>query len=408
MSPRPATTGTAGREPTRTTVLRGRRLFLARRVWIALAALTLGLFFASIPAAYERYRTACESSGCDIAQLSPEGKNALTEGLGLSMGNYAVYTIFLALALALGHWLTGGILFWKRSDDPLVLYASMTLVTFGAMQADTLDGLAEAYPIWDLPVALVYFVGDAFFFVLFCVFPDGRFVPPWTRWAAAAWIVYRLLYYFFPASPLSPDHWPALINGSLLLGLIASLVLAQIYRYRRVSGKTARQQTKWVVFGFAAAFAMFFAVQVIGSIFALTRPGIPELFYKGVGNAVITLCALLIPLSISFAILRYRLWDIDLIINRALVYGSLSAVLATVFAVMNTLLLPSLVQAVLGKANDSLNVGVSAVIIAVLFEPLRRRIQDVVNRLSDRLASDGTSSETLEREKDIFIPPPSH
>src|SRR5918997_2093044 len=111
MSPPPATTGT-GREPPQTPVLRGRRLFLARRAWIALAALTVGLFFASIPFAYERYRTACGGSGCDIAQLSPEGKGALVGVLGLSMGTYAAYAVFLAIALALGHWIVGGILFW--------------------------------------------------------------------------------------------------------------------------------------------------------------------------------------------------------------------------------------------------------------------------------------------------------
>jgi hypothetical protein len=385
MNPRRAATQAAGREPPQTTVLHGRRLLLARGAWIVVAALTLGLFVASIPLAYGRFLRACENSGCDVAQLSPEGKNALEEGLGLglSMGDYAVYTVFLAIVLALGYWLIGGTLFWKRSDNLLVLFASMMLVTFGARQADTLNWLAEAYPVWDLPVALVDFVGDAAFFVLFCMFPDGRFVPRWTRWAAAAWIAYWLLGTFFPDSPLSPSSWPPLIAISLLLGLLGSLVLAQICRYRRHSDQTARQQTKWVVFGFTAALAGFFAVVLLGWIFALTRPGIPELFYKSVGNAVITLCALLIPLSIGFAVQRHRLWDIDLIINRTIVYGSLSAVLTAIFA-LTDMLLQSLFFFITGVEQSRIATIASVIVIAVAFQPLRHRIEWGVNRLVRR------------------------
>jgi hypothetical protein len=400
MNSRGATTREVGREPAQTTVLRGRRLLLARGAWIVVALLTLGLFVASIPFTYEPFLRACENSGCDIAQLSPEAKNALQEGLGLSMGHYAAYTVFLAIVLALGYWLIGGILFRKRSDNLLVLSASMMLVTFGTIQADTLYWLAEAYPVWDLPVALVTFVAEASFFLLFCVFPDGRFVPRWTRWAAAAWIVYWLLVTFFPDSPLSPRSWPALIDASLFLGLLGSLVLAQIYRYRRHSDQTARQKTKWVVWGFTAALAGFIAVQVIGWIFDLTRPGIPELFYKSVGNAVITLCALLIPVSIGVAILRYRLWDIDLIIRRSLVIGPLATILTVVFELANQLLLPFIFQFIPAlEDSSSIETVASVLIVVVLFKPLHARLDADVNRVVDWLVVGRKQSRRLARRR---------
>jgi hypothetical protein len=400
MKPPPATTRAAGGELPQTTVLHGHRLFLARGAWIALAALTLVLFVASIPGAYQRFRTACESSGCDIAQLSPAGKNALEEGLGLSMGDYALYTVLFAIVLALGYWLIGGILFWKRSDDRLVLYASMTFVTFGVMQANTLYWLADAYPLWDLPVTVVNLVGNVSFFVLFCVFPDGRFVPRWTRWTAAAWIAYWLLPSFFPHSPLSPSTWPLLIDKSLLLGLLGSLVLAQIYRYRRHSDQTARQQTKWVVFGFTAALAVFFAVELISGIFALTRPGISELFYKSVGSAVIPLCALLIPLSIGIAIVRYRLWDIDLIIRRSLVIGPLLTILTVVFELANLLLLPFIFQFIPAlDDSSSIKTVLSVVIVVALFKPLHARLDARVNRVVDWLDGGRQQSRRLARRR---------
>jgi hypothetical protein len=379
MNPRPATPEVAGREPPLPTVLRGRRLFVARVAWLALAALTLGLFFASVPVAYARFGTLCESAGCDFMQLSREGASAL-ERLGLSVGFYAVYNMALRIAIALGFWAIGAVLFWKRSDDRLILCASIALVTFGAVQADTLYMLAEAHPRWELPVALVYFVGEAAFFVLFCVFPDGRFVPRWTRWAAVVWIFYQLLAAFLPDSPISPRNWPLVIDASLLLVLIGSLVVAQIYRYRRVSTQEQRQQTKWVVFGFAAAIALIIWIILIAWIFALTRPGIPQVIFALVFAPGLSLSTLLIPLSVGVAIRRYRLWDIDFIVNRTLVYGSLSAALAAVFAITDTLL-QSLFFFITGVEQSRIATFASVVVIAVAFQPLRQRIERLVNRL---------------------------
>src|SRR5215208_2550255 len=323
MNPPPATTEGAGRKSSPSTVvLHGRRLFFARAAWVALAALTVGLFVWSVLITYEQLSTVCEgNAGCDFLRLSPKDAKVL-EGLGLSVGSYAAYNVALCIVSVLGYWVIGAILFWKRSDNGAVLLASVALVTFGAIQVDTLHWLAEAYPMWALPVNLVYFVGEASFFVLFCVFPDGRFVPRWTRWAAVAGITYWLLDTFFPdSSPVSPVNWPLVIRAPLFLGLIGSLVVAQIYRYRRVSGDKERQQTKWVVFGFTATIAAFVVVLLIGWIFALTQPGVPQVLYDLVSDTVIVLSSLLIPLSIGVAILHHRLWDIDLIIRRSLVIG---------------------------------------------------------------------------------------
>jgi hypothetical protein len=312
--------------------------------------------------------------------------------LGLSMGVYAVYTLLLAIVLALGYWLIGGILFWKRSENLLVLYASTMLVTFGTIQADTLYWLVEAYPVWDLPVALVNFVAEASFFVLFCMFPDGRFVPRWTRWAAAAWIAYWLLDSFFPYSPLSPLNWSPIIDNSLFLGLLGSLVLAQIYRYRRVSDTVGRRQTRWIVLSFTAAIVVFTGVSLIGLIFEPTRSGIPEVLYESVGALVVAFAALLIPLSTGAVILRGS----SAIIKYTLVYGSLTNVLAVVYVIMDTLLLPLLLQSLLGVDNSSLTQIVSGVIIAVLFKPVRSRIEADVSKLVDRLLDVDKTSESTQ------------
>jgi hypothetical protein len=368
MDPPPATTEGAGRQSTPTTVvLHGRRLFFARAAWVALAALSVGLFVASVPVAYEQLST---------------------------------YNVALSIVSVLGFWAIGAILFWKSSGHRVALYASVALVTFGTVQADTLHWLAKASPGFDLPVALMYFVGETSFFVLFCVFPDGRFVPRWTRWVAIAGITYWLLDSFFPDSPLSPGNWSLVIDAPLFLGLIGSLVVAQIYRYRRVSGPVERQQTKWVVFGLTATIAAFVVVLLISWLLALTRTGIPQSLIEDLSLTTLYLFVLLIPLSIGVAILRYRLWDIDLIIRRSLVIGPLATILTVVFELANQLLLPFIFKFIPGiEVSESINTVASVVIVVVLFKPLHARLNADVNRLVDWLVGGRQQSRRLARRR---------
>ena len=366
-SPSATTEGAGSKSSPTDVVLHGRRLFFARAAWVALAALSVGLFVASVLAAYEQSST---------------------------------YNVALSIVSVLGFWAIGAILFWKSSSHRVALYASVALVTFGTEQADTLHWLAEAYPGLDLPVNLVYFVGEASFFVLFCVFPDGRFVPRWTRWVAIAWITYWLLVSFFPDSPVSPGNWPLVIDAPLFLGLIGSLVLAQIYRYRRVSGPVEREQTKWVVFGLTATIVAFVVVLLIFWIFALTRTGISQSLIDDLSFNFLKLFALLIPLSIGVAILRYRLWDIDLIIRRSLVIGPLATILTVVFELANQLLLPYIFRFIPGlEDSSSINTVASVVIIVALIKPLHARLNAGVNRAVDWLVGGRKQSRRLARRR---------
>ncbi len=391
MNSPPNSDQAAGRKPLPPIVLHGPRLFFAQAACVALTALTVGLFFASFFPAYEQLSTVCEGqAGCVYPRLYPEDAKDL-EGLG-GPGFYAVYHLALALVLALGFWVIGAIIFWKSSGQLMALYASITLVMHGTVQADTIHRLADAHRRLDLLVDVVYFVGVASFFVLFCVFPDGRLVPRWTRWAAVASIIYWLLGFFFPdSSPLSPRSWPLVIDASLFLCLIGSLVVAQVYRYRRVSGPVERQQTKWVVWGFTVYIMIFVVVQfLIGWIFALTQPGIPQVFYDLVSATVIILCTLLIPLSIGFAVQRHHLWDIDRIIKLSLVYSLLAAVLAIVFALAEQLLVPSIFQFIPALDDSpSIKTAASVVIAVAVIKPSHTWIKKGVRKLLGDQRVDG-------------------
>ena len=209
---------------------------------------------------------------------------------------------------------------------------------------------------------------------------------------------------FFPASPLNTQNLPGTVNIVLVLLLFVTVIFAQIYRYVRVSTPIERQQTKWVVLGIAATFIYFIALD----IFATLNPKITQARSLGflLAEASYFLAFLIIPLSIAFSILRYRLWDIDLLINRTLVYGTLTAILALLYFGC-VVLLQHLVNGVTGQVGQSpLIIVASTLAIAALFHPLRRRIQKIIDRRFyrrkyDAARSSPTFSDTLRNEVDL-------
>ena len=195
-------------------------------------------------------------------------------------------------------------------------------------------------------------------------------MPRWTRWLAVAVALLYVPDVFFRGSSLD------LLSGPLFLGFLGSLVVAQVYRYLRVSGPVERQQTKWVVFGVAVALVGFATLLILAG-FVLPFESMGPLADMA-GETFAYGFLALIPLSIGIAILRSGLYEIDIIINRTLVYGSLTVMLvALYFGVI--VLLQRVIVALTGE-QSTLAVVASTLLIAALFNPLRRRIQGFIDR----------------------------
>ena len=129
-------------------------------------------------------------------------------------------------------------------------------------------------------------------------------------------------------------HWPHLLFAFVILGLFLPLVFAQLYRYRSVSTALERQQTKWIVFGMTlGALADMTNLLPTFVVPALGQPGPAHVLYSVFSEATLSLF-LLVPLAIGFAVLRYRLWDIDIIVNRTLVYSLLTASVIGLYALV--------------------------------------------------------------------------
>jgi hypothetical protein len=289
--------------------------------------------------------------------------------VGLSVSSYALLNVIVDKVFQLVWFVVGALIFWRRSDDRMALLVSAFLVSFGPVTVDTTDAeaLISSQPAWWLPVRGVQIVGEICSVLFFLLFPGGRFVPRWTRWLAIAFIAFLI------SRDLLPDLYArssALdrVSEWVFLGFVLSLAWSQIYRYRRVSSEAQRRQTRWVVFGTTLA--------VVGTLpfqlpldFSLVDGDTPFLLLLlEVGFA---LSMLLVPLSISVAVLRSHLFDIDVLINRTLVYGSLTAMLIGLY--FGGIVVLQRLFVVLTGEKSTLAVVASTLVIAALFNPLRRR-----------------------------------
>ncbi len=350
----------------------------ARSVWIVAFGAVVVLFLAGTPATYTHLHGVCPSARCDDWQLTRIGMASL-HPLGLNLDQYATILIAINL-LSAALWLTLGLLLFLRAgSDRMALVAAFFLVlltggTFGGIIAT----LAVVSPTWQLPVDVVEFFGQLSIAVFFLVFPDGRLIPRWSGWLIVPAALMAL-------SPVYATIFPALGPYSTLLnGLGAILYLAvvaiQIHRYRRVSTESQQRQTRWVLLGgsmTALGIAAIVAFQIVGgaSLSASAQQG--ALLNLAVYAAWYAVMAP-IPLSIVMAITRSRLWDIDVLINRTLVYGSLTLSLAGVY-IGGVIAIQAMFGAATGQSSD-LAVAIATLTVAALFNPWRRRLQTFIDR----------------------------
>jgi hypothetical protein len=368
--------------PSSPATMHGRSLFLARMAWVVVAGTALAIMVFSVPSSYEYYSSVCTAASgvCSeraVGQATPEGVRAL-QGMGLSIRSYAISNVVIDKVFQLVWFAVGALIFWRRSDDRMALLVSAFLVSFGVVTVDptAANSLVSSHTAWWFPVRSVEIAGNVCSLLFFLLFPGGRFAPRWTRWLAVVFIAFDLFRTYFVEVYA---RWPVLEASSYLvfLGMVVSLVWAQVYRYRKVSSPAERQQTKWVVFGTTLGVAGTFPMQLPVDL-SLVGGDTPLTLL--LLNAGFSLSFMLLPLSVGVAVLRSRLFDVDVLINRTLVYAVLSATLAAVYF-GGIVLLQRVFAGLTGQEElPQLAIVASTLAIAALFDPLRRRIQSFIDR----------------------------
>jgi hypothetical protein len=359
--------------------LRGLPLLAAQGAWVVVALVALALVFFSLPALYAQFTTLCQDAPgvcLEQNQLTPEYAQTFREA-GIPPQSYAIFMIGVDAFSRLVWFAVAALIFLRRSRDPMALLVAFFLVSFGTatFASDGVYALASAHPAWWIAGTGMQILGELGAVMFFLLFPGGRFAPRWTRWLAVAFLAFQIPGYFFPKiySVLGPGN----VEGLVFMGLVLGMLGSQVYRYRRVSNPRQQRQTKWVIAGSAVAiFALFGLLTPLFFFPKALGNGSP--FVLSLASALVPLTMLLIPLSIGVAVLRSGLFDIDVVINRALVYGSLTATLVLIY-VGGVVGLQRLLSPLFGESNQ-LAVVASTLAIAALFNPLRRRIQTTIDR----------------------------
>jgi signal transduction histidine kinase len=363
-----------------------RSLQVIRSAWIILAIIALALLLTSLPGYLPKI-----GSGLPTHGTVPDSDtiDIVVQSLG-SLASLLSAVISLTLA---------GLLFRHSFENPAVAAISFYLLMYGVIMTGVLE-------VWG-----GYWVGTSGFVLtiqgmlmatptvaLLVLFPNGKFIPRWTRWLMLISIPWNFVGFLLPTLDSFEEN---VLTISLLL--IAWLLLpglglyAQIYRYRKVSTPDERQQTKWVLFGFAL-WTVYIVISTYPYFYLTSLPPDTSFpWWASISTLGWWLSTAILPVTMTIAVTRSRLWNIDVVINRTLVYGTLTvATIALYVLVVGTL------GNLLHLGNSSFIAFLTTGLVAVLFQPLRERLQGWVNRWmygerDDPVAVLSRLGETLER-----------
>jgi hypothetical protein len=228
-----------------------------------------------------------------------------------------------------------------------------------------------------IPWVFLSALGRVFMLLFIYLFPNGRFYPRWAFIPLAVAIIITVvssILEIIGIHPLSTIQIPLLLS-TLAMGILGCFF--QIMRYRQSSTPIERQQTKWVLFGLIILMLAFPVWIFFFGGFPIPA-GVPRLLGSVFGWLLNSLLVTALPIALTIAILRYRLWNIDLIIRRTLIYGALTIMLLAIYFAL-VILLQNLLVAVGGQQSPVIIV-LSTLFIAALFNPLRVRIQNFIDR----------------------------
>jgi signal transduction histidine kinase len=334
---------------------------------------TVGMFLSSIPYLFSTIKDKCIEEACpQVGAIAPTlaGLNAIgwneTTYAGYYTGLYSVFTLVFLGAAAF--------LLVRKANDSMSLFSILALCTFGVSFTDITSVLAEKHWMLETVNNVIYLIGSSTIVLFFFLFPNGKFVPKWSMWVAGALIFARWFQILFPFLDWSLNDSVWTIGVWLVVWLVSQL-FSQIYRYKRVSTPLEKKQTKWVVYGFAVVVVGFLSVGVIPVFLVegyITEGG--PLKFLAMNLGIYGVFAI-IPVTITIAILRHRLWDIDIVLRRTFVYGTLS-----LFIVIVYILVVWYLGYVFQQQGNVLFSLIATTIVAVLFGPIKEGTQKAANR----------------------------
>jgi predicted Ser/Thr protein kinase len=296
-------------------------------------------------------------------------------------------TLFSAISL---------LLYIRRGDDFMALYTGLMMMLTAFIYANST--YSDGWVMW--LVVLMIALGETMQVGFFYLFPSGRFFPRWSGWLLIPLLIFRYVIW----ANIYINH---VGQGALEVGLVVLLMVIgfvfQWFRFQKAT-PTQRQQVKFMLFGLMITVPIVAGYIFVVGIAQVFGPMNADNYFLLNGLRVLQQLALfLFPTTIMLSILRFRLWNIDLALNRSMVFGALTATLALIFAAVFFVL-----RAVLGVALGSSGpqfAGVGAALITGLtFNPVRRGTQDFIDRRIFNLRFNLNELKASQKPMDITDP----
>jgi hypothetical protein len=332
--------------------------------------------FASLPLYYQRVTTLTVPPNTTTNNTYPTNESvaAGAAARALSLEQYAGFQVIYHSAIALLCSAVAFLIVWRARWNWFAWFSAFILMFVADYALYRPVYVAQLLPMWLYESGALYWPLVLLYIYLF---PNGKPVP-----RVALWVIAPALAFHFGAQALG--FYAVVFNDAALaaffqnsLGFVEWVIVAvflvilgcQVYRYFRVSTREERQQTKWFIYGFI----FFLGLSTVTETFADANPYAEEM------NLLIFV---FLPLSIGVAILRYRLWDIDILIRRTLTYAIVVALLGMIYF-GSVILLQQLFASVTGQRSEVITV-LSTLAIAALFVPLRGRVQAEIDKRFNR------------------------
>jgi len=348
------------------------QLPFARTAFVILSFTTILFFILGVPLSYQNY----------ISSINADTIAALQQ-LRLSTTFYASYQVALVVLLAIAFGTAGLIIAWNKSDDWLALLVAFTLIGQGANAFEPLARMGRV-PGFEIPVHFIVSMVLMGLPLSCYLFPDGRIQKRWMLYVVGVWFLWLIVSVFWISFPLNIFNRGGTATLRYLLSLLAVLstgIYAQIYRYRTTRNPVKRQQLKWIVFGVAIGILTGIGVNLFLTLFELMHPAAGINLVVDMGTQTLSVVAqFTVPVAVVFSILKYRLYEIEVVINRSIIYGLLTVVLAATFGIL-LFGLQAAYQAITHQSNPpTIAVVISTVAVSGIFQPTRKVLRRLVNR----------------------------
>lgn len=339
---------------------------LVLAAWAAITGVTVWLFFTGLPLLRQ------------VSRKQPDLNEAVLNQIGLSFNFYTNFIVTFEILMALSFFVLGLLLVWFKSNDLSAMISATTFVLFGGLTStfvlNTVMMIENVVPPErERLIVMTSYVGFILINVFLYTFPKGELLfdgLKWFLWGFIAWVVIGIIYPQY--SLIYAEPFIISIIGQLFFNGVG--IYAQIYNFRKRATAIQKQQTKWFVFAIGLILGGFVYFELLRVYTVTEQPSVFNAIFHTLFRFLFWYFPrILVPGLLWAALFRYRLWDVDFLINRSIVYSGVGILLVGVFG--GTLYLVSLLT------KQSLIVfGVASIAAGILFQPSQRRMQRFVDQ----------------------------